>query len=450
MTQKPTLASLAIDLTSGRASSRSLVEACLDRIEDPAGEGTRAFLLVDKRAVLAQADALDLLRSSGAAPSRYAGIPVSIKDLFDITGQVTRAGSTALKDRPVATRDAACIARLRRAGFVLIGRTNMTEFAYSGMGINPHYGTPRNPWERAQARVPGGSSSGAAISVTDLMAHAALGTDTGGSCRIPAAFTGLVGYKPTARRVPRTGVIPLSTTLDSIGPLARSVACCASLDAVLAGEAPPDLSNREVAGLRFAVPRNTLVLDDLDAEVAAHFERSLARLAAAGARIEQVDLPEFALVTPLNAKGGFSAAESYAWHRELIESHGAEYDPRVLTRIQRGATQSAVDYIELIALRKTFITGVEERIARFDALLMPTTPSVAPRIADLAGDAEFFRCNGLALRNPGIINLLDGCAISIPNHAEGEPPTGLMLACRGGLDAHLFRCAAAAESVVRP
>ena len=450
MIHKPTLASLAIDLASGRASSRSLVEACLDRIEDPAGEGAKTFLLVDKRAVLAQADAMDLLRSSGAAPSRYAGVPVSIKDLFDITGQVTRAGSMLLKGHPPATRDATCVARLRRAGFILIGRTNMTEFAYSGIGINPHYGTPRNPWERAQARVPGGSSSGAAISVTDLMSHAALGTDTGGSCRIPAAFTGLVGYKPTAHRVPRTGTVPLSTTLDSVGPLARSVACCASLDAVLASEAPPDLSNRSVSGLRFGVPGKTLVFEDMDTHVASHFERSLSQLAAAGAHIEHFDLPEFEQITQLQAKGGFSAAESYTWHRGLIESHAAEYDPRVLSRIQRGATQSAVDYIELLTARKAFIAAVCERIARFDALLMPTTPMVAPRIADLASDAEFFRANALALRNPGSINLLDGCAISIPNHADGEPPTGLMLACRGGRDAHLFRVAAAAESVVRP
>jgi len=449
MTAKPTLASLAIDLASGRASSRSLVEACLDRIEDPAGEGGKTFLHVDKRAVLAQADAMDLLRSSGAAPSRYAGIPVSVKDLFDITGQVTLAGSTALKNRPAATRDAACVARLRRVGFILIGRTNMSEFAFSGIGMNPHYGTPRNPWEREQGRVPGGSSSGAAISVTDLMAHAAIGTDTGGSCRIPAAFTGLVGYKPTAHRVPRTGAIPLSTSLDSIGPLARSVACCASLDAVLASEMPPDLSNRSVSGLRLAVPK-TVVLDDMDTHVAAHFERSLAQLSAAGAHVEHIDLPEFGHVAQINSKGGFSAAESYAWHRRLIESHAGEYDPRVLTRIQRGATQSAVDYIELLAARKSFIAAVEERTARFDALLMPTTPWVAPRIADLATDDGFFHANSLALRNPSIINLLDGCAISIPNHADDEPPTGLMLACRGGLDAQLFRCAAAAESVVRP
>jgi aspartyl-tRNA(Asn)/glutamyl-tRNA(Gln) amidotransferase subunit A len=481
MTPKPTLADLAADLATGRTTSRVLVEACLERIEDPTGEGRRTFLNVDKGAVLAQADAMDLLRSSGAAPSPYAGIPVSIKDLFDIKGQVTRAGSTVLGDRPAAREDAISVARLRRAGFVVIGRTNMSEFAFSGLGMNPHYGTPRNPWERpgtaaathaaagthpsargrnpgstssgaapaTLGRVPGGSSSGAAISVADGMAHAALGTDTGGSCRIPAAFTGLVGYKPTASRVPRTGAIPLSTTLDSIGPVARSVTCCATLDAILANDSLPDLTNRSLAGMRFAVP-TTFVLEDMDADVAAHFERSLSRMSAAGARIERIDVAEFAEIPAINSKGGFSAAESYTWHRPLIESGGTAYDPRVLVRIQRGATQSAADYIELLAARRAFIAGVEERIARFDALLFPTTPVIPPRIADLQSDDEFFRVNGLVLRNPAVINLLDGCAISIPNHAEGEPPTGLMLACSGGLDHQLFHCAAAAEPIVRP
>ena len=474
MTTKPTLAALAADLASGRTSSRALVEACLEKIEDPTGEGRRTFLHVDKGAVRAQADAMDLLRSSGAAPSPYAGIPISIKDLFDITGQVTRAGSSILGNRPPATQDATSVARLRRAGFVLIGRTNMSEFAFSGLGMNPHYGTPRNPWERPHAgpsarseagtrvahgtlsdpstlgRVPGGSSSGAGISVADGMAHGALGTDTGGSCRIPAAFTGLVGYKPTATRVPRTGAIPLSTTLDSIGPIARSVACCAILDAVLANDSPPNLTAPSLAGMRFAVP-STFVLEDIDTDVAAHFERSLSRVSAAGARIERIEVPEFAEIPTINAKGGFSAPESYAWHRPLIESGGAAYDPRVLVRIQRGATQTAVDYIELLAARRAFITAVEKRIARFDALLFPTTPVIPPLIAALLeSDDEFFRVNGLVLRNPAVINLLDGCAISIPNHAEGEPPTGLMLACPGGQDHHLFRCAAAAEPIVRP
>jgi aspartyl-tRNA(Asn)/glutamyl-tRNA(Gln) amidotransferase subunit A len=323
----------------------------------------------------------------------------------------------------------------------------MSEFAFSGLGLNPHYGTPRNPWQRGQSRIPGGSSSGAAVSVTDGMAHAALGTDTGGSCRIPAAFTGLVGFKPTARRVPRAGAIPLSTSLDSIGPLARSVACCAALDALLANETPADLSALSVSGRRFAVP-TTFVLEGMDADVANHFERSLSRLSAAGAHVEEVALPELSGIPDINAKGGFPAAESHAWHRSLIESSAAGYDPRVLIRIQRGAMQTAADYIDLLTARKEFIAAVEKRIAGFDTLLMPTTPVVAPRIDSLQSDDEFFRVNGLVLRNPAVINLLDGCAISIPNHEGDEPPTGLMLACRGGLDRQLLRDAAAAETVV--
>jgi len=449
MTPKPTLATLANDLASGRSTSRSLVEACLEKILDPNGEGRTTFLHVDRQAALAQADAMDLLRSSGAAPTPFAGIPVSIKDLFDVAGQVTRAGSKLLANRPAATQDAASVARLRRAGFVLIGRTNMSEFAFSGLGLNPHYGTPRNPWERAQGRIPGGSSSGAAISVADGMAHVGIGTDTGGSCRIPAAFTGLVGYKPTARRVPQSGAIPLSTTLDSTGPIARSVACCAAVDALLANEAPPELTDCSPSGLRFAIPK-TFVLENMDADVSAHFARSLSLISAAGAHVEEIDIPEFARIPAINAKGGFSAAESYAWHRGLIASGAAEYDPRVLTRIERGATQNAADYIDMLAARTALIAAVEKRIARFDALLIPTTPIIAPRIAALASDDEFFKANALALRNPAVINLLDGCAISIPNHEEGAPPTGLMLACRGGLDGQVFRCAAAVERVVRP
>src|SRR6187455_704694 len=222
----PTLATLAADLDAGRTTARKLVEQCLARIADPTGEGARTFIHVDKDAALVAADAMDHLRKANAAPSPYAGIPVSIKDLYDIRGQVTRAGSRALEDSAPAANDAPVVARLRRAGFVVIGRTNMTEFAYSGLGINPHYGTPKNCWRRDVGYVPGGSSSGAAVSVTDGMAHGALGTDTGGSCRIPAAYCGIVGYKPTARRIPLDGGIPLSVTLDSCGPIARSVGCC--------------------------------------------------------------------------------------------------------------------------------------------------------------------------------------------------------------------------------
>ncbi len=442
-----TLATLSADLAAGRVSSRSLLEACLARIDESGGEGERTFLLVDRDGARAQADAVDALRASGAALPATAGIAISIKDLFDIAGQVTRAGSTVLSDRAPAPTDAPSVARLRRAGFVLVGRTNMTEFAFSGLGLNPHYGTPRNPWQRIQEHVPGGSSSGAAVSVADGMAHAALGTDTGGSCRIPAAFTGLVGYKPTARRVPRQGVVPLSPSLDSIGPIGRSVACCALLDALLAAQAPADVSDGSLAGRHFAVPR-TLVLEDMDRHVAGAFAAALSRMSAAGARIDEIDVPEFAELAMIHARGTLSNAESFAWHRELLAQHAAEYDPRVRARIEIGANQTAADYAMLIAARSRFITSVSGRIAGFHALLMPTVPVIPPRIADLQADDAYFKTNALVLRNPSVVNFLDGCAISIPMHQIGQPPAGLTLACSADLDRQLFSCAAAAESVV--
>ena len=442
-----TLATLSADLAAGRVSSRSLLEACLARIDDSAGEGDKTFLLVDRDAARAQAEAVDALRASGTAMPATAGIPMSIKDLFDIAGQVTRAGSTVLSNCAPASVDAPSVARLRRAGFVLVGRTNMTEFAFSGLGLNPHYGTPRNPWQRTQGHVPGGSSSGAAVSVADGMAHAALGTDTGGSCRIPAAFTGLVGYKPTAHRVPQQGMVPLSPSLDSIGPIARSVACCALLDALLAAEAPPELLDGSLSGCQFAVPR-TLVLEDLDRHVAGAFESALSRMSAAGARIDEIDVPEFAELAAIHARGTLSNAESFAWHRELLAGHAAEYDPRVRARIEIGATQSAADYAMLLDARSRFIASVGRRIAGFHALLMPTVPVIPPRIADLQADEAYFRTNTLVLRNSSVVNFLDGCAISIPMHDIGQPPAGLTLACSGGLDRQLFNCAAAAERVV--
>lgn len=443
-----TLAKLAEDLESGRTTARKLVEACIARISDPAGEGQRAFIHVDKDAALAAADAMDGLRKAKAAPSRYAGIPISIKDLFDIKGQVTRAGSRALDDSPPAEQDAATVARLRRAGFVVIGRTNMTEFAYSGIGINPHYGTPKGAWNRSEGHVPGGSSSGAAVSVLDGMAHGALGTDTGGSCRIPAAFNGIVGYKPTQRRVPLDGSVPLSFSLDSIGPLARSVSCCAILDAVLANEPIVALKPRPIQGMRLAVP-TTIVLDDLDTEVAKTFERALKTLADHGAIIERIEMAEFHDVGPMNAKGGFAASESYAWHRYLITAKGDVYDPRVAVRIMRGESQSAADYIDLLNERRSLIARVNARIASYDALVLPTTANTPPKIADLADDKAFTTENLRALRNCTLINMIDGCAISIPAHRQGDVPVGLMLAGAGGSDRRIFELAAGMETAIR-
>jgi aspartyl-tRNA(Asn)/glutamyl-tRNA(Gln) amidotransferase subunit A len=449
MSNVPTLASLADDLENGRTSARKLVDQCIARIADPSGEGQRVFIHVDKEAAIEAAEAMDRLRKAKAAPSRFAGIPVSIKDLFDIKGQVTRAGSRALDDSPPAQTDAAVVARLRRAGFIVIGRTNMTEFAYSGIGINPHYGTPKSAWQRSVGHVPGGSSSGAAVSIADGMAYGALGTDTGGSCRIPAAFNGIVGFKPTQRRVPLDGGVPLSFTLDSFGPLARSVSCCAILDAVLADEPIVPLRPRPIKGMRLAVP-TTIVLDDLDEAVAQTFNRALENLSRQGALIERIEVPEFLDIGVMNTKGGFSAAEAYAWHRFLIASKGDVYDPRVSVRILRGEGMSAADYVDLLGARRSMIARIETRIAPYDALVMPTTANTPPRIADLVADDKAFTTQNLrALRNPSLINMIDGCSISLPAQREGEVPVGLMLAAAGGSDRRILELAAGMEEAIR-
>jgi aspartyl-tRNA(Asn)/glutamyl-tRNA(Gln) amidotransferase subunit A len=443
-----TIEAAAAALASGAITARALVEDCLARIADPSGEGSRAFVRVHADAARAQADAIDALRRAGRAPGRYAGIPVSLKDLLDIAGETTAAGSRALADAPPAAAHAPVVARLLAAGFISVGRTNMTEFAYSGLGLNPHFGTPRAPWDRTGAgRVPGGSSSGAAVSISDGMALAAIGTDTGGSCRIPAACCGVVGYKPTARRVPVAGVLPLSPTLDSVGPLANSVACCAIVDAVIAGEAPAPPVPAPAAGLRLLVAEN-FFLDGLDEAVGVAFERALAALSAAGARIERRRLPVLEGAREANRRGGFSPPEAYAWHRDLLARRGADYDPRVRARIEHGAGMAAHDYVALIAARARLRGEADAATARFDAVLAPTMPIVPPRIEALAEDEDYLRANALVLRNTFLVNFLDRCAISLPMHRAGEAPAGLMLIGETMGDARLFAVAAAVERVV--
>ena len=445
------------ELVSGRMRARELVERCLGRIEDPAGQGRATFIEVFAREARAEADAIDALRASGVALPALAGIPISIKDLFDVAGRITGAGSKVLRSRPPAGRDAAVVARLRAAGLIVIGRTNMTELAYSGLGLNPHYGTPLNPFERETGRIPGGSSSGAAISVTDGMAAAGIGTDTGGSCRIPAAFSGIVGFKPTASRVPRDGVTPLSTTLDSVGPLGRTVADCALIDAVLSGavaagsavDAPLAPEPFQLRGLRLLVPRN-YVLDDLDTHVAAAFERGSDALARAGVLLTSAPFPELSRLPEIHSKGGFSAAESYAEYRELVDSRRGEFDPRVATRISKGREQSAADYLQLISDRAELIRAARTVTMPYDAVMMPTVPFIAPPLRELEDDAAYYRVNALALRNPAIANFLDRCAISIPVQRSGEPPVGLMLMGEHGDDAKLFAIARAVESLLSP
>ena len=445
----PTLAQLAEDLREGRVTSRELVERSIAAIADPAGEGARAFVAVDAEGARAAADFADQRRKAGRAASPFSGIPISSKDIFDLAGEVTKAGSRVLDGAEPAAADAMAITRLKAAGFIVIGRTNMTEFAYSGAGLNPHYGNPRSPFDRATGRISGGSSSGAGVSVADGMVALGIGTDTGGSCRIPASYCGVVGWKPSHGRVPLTGCYPLSPSFDSIGPLATSVACCATADALMARDWDGKLPAREASGLRLAVLTD-FVLDGLSPAVAEAFERALKALAAAGAAISEMGFPELHEIPAINTKGGIVAAEAWHTHRKLIAEKGGAYDPRVRTRIELAESISAADYLDYFARRRQMIALFADRFQGFDAVILPTTLNTAPAIAELAADKDYLRFNAMSLRNTYVGNFLNGCAISIPMEGAGEAPCGLMALATHGADRALFGTAAALERVLVP
>lgn len=444
----PTIVDLQKALAHKTVTSAQLTEAALARIDAPDGEGQRAFTSVYYAKARAAALASDTLRAADISRSPIDGLPISIKDLFDVANETTRAGSVVLNDAPAASADAPIVRRLIDAGAVIIGRTNMTEFAFSGLGLNPHYGTPSSPWDRATGRIPGGSSSGAAVSVADQMAVAAIGTDTGGSVRIPSAFCGLTGFKPTCGRVSTAGALPLSFSLDSIGPLAASVECCAILDAILAGQIYAAPVAPAMKHLRFAVP-SSVVLDNADEHVRASFERALSLIKEAGAQIEEIGLPEFEQLPHINRQGGLIGAEAWAWHRELLAEHASAYDPRVGTRIVRGKDISAADYIDLLEVRRRWIASVEARLAPYDAMLMPTVPIIAPSIKELRdSDAAYFAANGLILRNPTLVNFLNGCALSIPCHQAETAPVGLMIAAPAHHDQAILNIGLALEQTL--
>ena len=444
-----TVARLARELAEGKTSSRELLEQALARIADPAGEGARAYIKVYGEAARAEAEHADRLRRAGIARSPVDGLPVSVKDLYDVGGDVTRAGSKLLAGAPPATADAPAVARLRAAGAVIVGRTNMVEFAFGTTGLNPHYGTPKNPWDRKTGRVPGGSSSGAAVAVADGMCVMGLGSDTRGSIRHPAALCGITGWKPTQRRVPREGAFPLSYTLDTVGPLANTVACCAAYDAVLADAPAAALPELPAKGLRLLLPRSML-LDDLDADVGRAFAAALSKLAAAGAVITERAVPEFDRQGEYFKLGGFAGAEAFAIHRRWRERRG-EYDPRIAQRVDLAGQMSAADYVDLGLLRTAYMRAVEALAAPFDAVLMPTTPCVAPPIAEVdASDEAYFRWNARFLRNVGIVNFLDGCAVSLPCHEPGAAPVGLSVFGPAMSDARILAAAAALEKLLRP
>jgi aspartyl-tRNA(Asn)/glutamyl-tRNA(Gln) amidotransferase subunit A len=422
-----------------RASCRDRLEQALARIADPKGEGARACLTVYADAARAAADAADARAGRGALLGPFDGTIVSIKDLFDVAGEPTRAGSKVLAEEAApAKADATIVQRLRAAGGVIVAKTNMTEFAFSGIGANPHFGTPGNPHDRT--RVPGGSSAGAPISVADGMCEIAIGTDTGGSVRIPASLCGLVGFKPSRQRVPTDGAFPLSTTLDSIGPIGKSVADCAAADAVMAGEDILPLEPIALAGLRFGVAEG-LPLDRLDDTVAAAFALAVKRLDDAGARVTHETLALFDDMGEINAKGGISPYEACAIHRDRMNRRAADIDPNVRARIERGCATSAADYADMVRERERLVQAMDARLATLDAVLMPTTSIVAPTIAEVADSKTFAARNAAVLRNTAIINFFDLCAISLP--LQAKLPVGLMLIARNGHDHRLLRIAAA-------
>jgi aspartyl-tRNA(Asn)/glutamyl-tRNA(Gln) amidotransferase subunit A len=422
----------APDLTSVRATVADGTHRALDllAIAQAAAASTPHVYLrrFDAQAAAAAADA-DARVAAGAPLPPLAGLAVSIKDLFDVAGFPTTAASAAMSDATAATGDCPAVARLRAAGAALVGHTNLSEFAFSGVGINPHHGTPANPATAAldaTPRAPGGSTSGGAVSVATGSAWAALGSDTGGSIRIPAALQGLVGFKNTQALTPLAGAVPLSTTLDTACAITRSVRDAVLLHELLSAR-PVHLPRRPLSAMRFAVP-TTVMLDDLEPTVAEAFERTLAALRAAGARVETIALPPLADLASINAQGGFSAAESWAWHRARLESRADRYDPRVALRIRRGAAMSAADYIGLLQTRRDWIARMGGLLAGYDAALSPTVPLVAPPLAPLiANDDSFFATNARLLRNPSAVNFLDGCALSLPCQREGELPVGLMV-----------------------
>jgi aspartyl-tRNA(Asn)/glutamyl-tRNA(Gln) amidotransferase subunit A len=426
--------------------SRDRLEQALDRIADPAGEGARACLTVYAEAARAAADAADARRRAGITLGPLDGAIVSLKDLFDVAGEVTRAGSKVLAEEGTpAAADAPVVRRLRAAGAVIVAKTNMTEFAFSGVGLNPHYGTPGNPADRA--RVPGGSTSGGAVAVADGLCDIAIGTDTGGSMRIPAALCGIAGFKPSKRRVPTDGAFPLSYTLDSVGPMARTVADCARADAIMAGEGTPDLASVPLVGLRLGVAQG-LPFKDLDPTVSARFAAAITALDKAGARLSEQQLSLFDDLRQANLKGGFAPPEAYAIHRERLERRGGEIDPNVRVRIARGCEMSASDYVELTQVRARLVQALDARLTDLDALVMPTTPIVAPKMSEVATPETFMPRNFLLLRNTAIVNFFDLCAVSLPLPRTDGLPVGLMLVGRNGHDHRLLRMAAAVEKLL--
>jgi aspartyl-tRNA(Asn)/glutamyl-tRNA(Gln) amidotransferase subunit A len=427
-------------------SSRDRLEAALSRIDDPNGEGARACLTVYRDGAKAEADAADARADRGVSLGPLDGRIVSIKDLFDVAGEVTRAGSNVLAEEgKPALADAVIVRRLRAAGAVIVAKTNMTEFAFSGIGANPHFGTPGNPADRS--RVPGGSSAGAAVAAADGMCEIAIGTDTGGSTRIPAALCGVTGFKPSRQRISTAGAFPLSQSLDSVGPMARTVADCAIADAVMAGDDFTLIDPAPLMNLCIGIAQGPPI-DALDDTVGKSFAAVIDALSKSGARLLEQPLPLLGAMDAVNRRGGIPPVEAYAVHGERLARRGDAVDPNVRVRIERARDVTASGYIAMMNERAALIRAMDESLRDIDVLAMPACPIVAPTLAEVAAQDNFFRKNAMLLRNTALVNFFDLCAISLPLPRNGGLPTGLMLVARNGHDARLFRIAAALERLL--
>ena len=445
---------LGSGIESGAIDPRALTDSFLERIEEADKDRTIYLRLTAKRA-RAEAEAAHKRAGAGLRLSLLDGVPISWKDLYDSAGDVTSHGSPALAQR-VATGDATVLARATRAGLVCLGKTNQTEFAYSILGLNPHFGTPPNPFDDATARLPGGSSAGAAVSVSRGLAAAAIGSDTGGSVRVPAAWNGLVGLKTSFGLLPLDGALGLSTSMDTVGPLTRDVADAAALFAILdgrfgAGNRPaPDLAGAALSRARFALPA-TLVWDTLDPGVDAPARSAVERLRAAGCAIDETAVPEFATVEDLVGRfGAYHAAECHAlWHEAVEENPDLVYAP-IRERIRIGAEMSATDAARAKQGLDAVATALHARMRRHGVLLMPTVAIGPPPIATLEADEEAYKAaNVAALRNTRLANYLGCCALTLPCGCDGNGvPVGLMLMAPPGEEERLLRLGSAIEPVL--
>jgi aspartyl-tRNA(Asn)/glutamyl-tRNA(Gln) amidotransferase subunit A len=372
------------------------------------------------------------------------GIPIVWKDAIDLAGYPTTGGSAIYRHAPPAATDAPIVARLAAAGMVALGKSNLSEFAYSSLGLNPHFGTPRNSRAHDVQRAPGGSSSGSGVAVGAGLAPVAIGTDTGGSVRIPAAFNGVVGYKSSEGRYDRTGVFPLSATLDTVGVLAHSVVDCLVVDQALRGLPtclPGDQGGGVLAALTLVAPEN-MAMDDLQPEVRANFQASLTRFEAAGAKVVWRELPELDEVQRLGKEHGhIAAAEAYCWHHDLLESaRSSQIDPFVFRRIMAAKNMSAYDLLRLQQDRLCLRDSLWSRVGRA-MIVMPTIAHVAPLLAPLQADLDYFTAlNAKTVRNTLWGNMLNICALAVPNGiGEGKMPTSIVFNARAGHEDELLR-----------